>query len=190
RPLGRASRSGPRRALDGPARQGAGHRLPGRRGPQNHRSRCPGCPHRNVGSRPQPTKGAEIAMTTNPVGRLYDRLTPRERLPLLIAAARRGDEAELHRLQYTAPKQKWQMGDYVPHAEAFHEVVHYHLLTVLDLGMHFWQWWGLWLTRGLRNQARDRPRLRPGRPCRNRDGAGDPRRLPGAVLRGPVRGPP
>ena len=96
-------------------------------------------------------------MTTNPVSRMYDCLTPRERLPLLVAAARRGDAVESQRLQMSAPKQKWEMPDYVPHADAFNEVVHYHLLTVLDLGMHFWQWWGLWLTRGLRNQAADGP---------------------------------
>jgi hypothetical protein len=92
-------------------------------------------------------------MTTNPVSRLYDRLTPRERLPLLIAAARRGDAVESQRLQMSAPRQQFEIADYYPHADAFEEVAHYHLLTVLDLGMHFWQWWGLWLTRGLRNQA-------------------------------------
>ena len=96
-------------------------------------------------------------MTTNPVSRLYDCLTPRERLPLLIAAARRGDAVESQRLQMSAPKHKFEMPDYFPHADAFNELVHYHLLTVLDLGMHFWQWWGLWLTRGLRNQAADGP---------------------------------
>jgi hypothetical protein len=96
-------------------------------------------------------------MTTNPVSRLYDRLTPRERLPLLIAAATRGDPVELQRLQTSAPKQKWEMRDYVPHADALNEVANYHMLTVLDLGMHFWQWWGLWLTRGLRNQVADGP---------------------------------
>jgi hypothetical protein len=97
-------------------------------------------------------------MNTNSVSRLYDGLTPRERLPLLIAAARRGDAIESQRLQMSAPKHKFEMPDYFPHADAFDEVAHYHLLTVLDLGMHFWQWWGLWLTRGLRKQAADGPR--------------------------------
>jgi hypothetical protein len=96
-------------------------------------------------------------MTTNPVSRLYDRLTPRERLPLLIAAAKRGDAIESQRLQMSAPKLQLEMPDYYPHADAWNEVAHYHLLTVLDLGLHFWQWWGLWLTRGLRNQITSDP---------------------------------
>ena len=32
-------------------------------------------------------------MTINDLAKLYDRLTPRERLPLIIAASERGDEA-------------------------------------------------------------------------------------------------
>src|SRR5439155_19394785 len=29
--------------------------------------------------------------------------------------------------------------------------VHYHMLTLLDLAAKFWQWWGLWMTSGLRD---------------------------------------
>ena len=92
-------------------------------------------------------------MTTNPVSRMYDCLTPRERLPLLVAAARRGDAVESQRLQMSAPKHKFEMPDYFPRADAFNEVAHYHLLPVLDLGMHFWQWWGLCMARAVHNQA-------------------------------------
>jgi hypothetical protein len=37
-------------------------------------------------------------MTTDSISRLYDSLTPRERLPLLIAAAGRDDAVEQQRL--------------------------------------------------------------------------------------------
>ena len=33
-------------------------------------------------------------MNTNGLAKLYDRLTPKERLPLILAASARGDEAE------------------------------------------------------------------------------------------------
>src|SRR5262249_22550990 len=92
-------------------------------------------------------------MTTNSVSRLYDSLTPRERLPLLIAAAGRDDAVEQQRLQASAPKQMFESPDYCAHATALNETAHYHLLTLLDLGMDFWRWWGLWLTRSLRNRA-------------------------------------
>jgi hypothetical protein len=97
-------------------------------------------------------------VNTQPLSRLYDHLTPRERLPLIVAAASRGDSVEQCRLQTSAPKQTFDVPDYVPHARALNELAVYHLLTVLDLGMHFWQWWGLWLTRSLRNQAAGRQR--------------------------------
>jgi hypothetical protein len=92
-------------------------------------------------------------MNTDSLGRLYDRFTPRERLPLLIAAARRGDRIELHRLQDSAPKEDWTMPDYVHHVDAFFQMVHFHVETVMDLGMHFWQWWGLCMARAVHNQA-------------------------------------
>src|SRR5262245_52125486 len=93
-------------------------------------------------------------MTTSSTGRLYHFLTPRERLPLLIAATGRADAVEQRRLQTSSPKEKFKSSDYCAHAEALNEAAHYHLLTLLDLGMEFWQWWWLWMTRSLRNQAK------------------------------------
>jgi hypothetical protein len=101
-------------------------------------------------------------MTGDSISHSYQYLTPRERLPLLIAAARRGDAVDKQRLETSTLKNTWKMPEYYPHAEALSETAHYHLLTLLDLGMHFWQWWGLWLTRGLRNQAADSLRSRRG----------------------------
>jgi hypothetical protein len=91
-------------------------------------------------------------MTTNPVSRWYDRLTPRERLPLIVAAAQRGDAVENQSLVTSAPQELWEGPDYLPHAEALCDLATFHRLTLLDLGMHVWRWWGLWLTRNLRNQ--------------------------------------
>jgi hypothetical protein len=91
---------------------------------------------------------------TNSTGRLYHFLTPRERVPLLIAAAGRDDAVEQHRLKTTALMEKFESPDYCAHAKALNEAAHYHLLTLLDLGMDFWRWWGLWMTRSLRNQAK------------------------------------
>ena len=84
-------------------------------------------------------------MNTNPLTKLYDQLTPRERLPLIIAAGARGDEAEQQRLKASAPRQMLQVPDYHCLAKALAEAVHYHLLTLLDLAATFWQWWGLWM---------------------------------------------
>jgi hypothetical protein len=92
-------------------------------------------------------------MAADSLGKSYRYLTPRERLPLLISAAQRGDAVEQQRLQASAPKVQWEAPDYCVHADAFDEAVNYHLLTLSDLAMHFWQWYGLWLARGLRNQA-------------------------------------
>ncbi len=93
-------------------------------------------------------------MNTNHLTALYDRLNPRERLPLNIAAAARGDTIEQKHLAGSAPKQSFEVPDYYPLAKAFHEAVDYHLLTLLDLAASFWQWWGLWMTYPLRGKAK------------------------------------
>ena len=41
------------------------------------------------------------------------------------------------------------MPDYYPVARAQTEAVFWHMLTLLDLAGHFWQWWGLWMTYAL-----------------------------------------
>ena len=96
-------------------------------------------------------------MNTRPLVHRYQHLTPRERLPLLLAAATRGDAVEESWLKVSAPKHTFDIPDYVPQARALNELAVYHVLTLLDLGLHFWHWWGLWLTRGLRYQATEGP---------------------------------
>jgi hypothetical protein len=92
-------------------------------------------------------------MNTDHLAKLYDALTARERLPLIIAAAARDDEAEQKRLSVSAPKETLQVPEHFRLARALAEVVHYHLLTVLDLAANFWQWWGLWMAHNLPGQA-------------------------------------
>jgi hypothetical protein len=79
------------------------------------------------------------------LGRLYDQLTPRERLPLLMAAHRRGDAAEYHRLDRSAPKQVFRVANYYPLTKALDAASNLHLQCVLDLAGAFWQCWGLWM---------------------------------------------
>jgi hypothetical protein len=83
-------------------------------------------------------------MNTNDLARLYDRLTPRERLPLIVAASVRGDAVERARLTASAPS----MGLAVPHhytlARALSEAAHMQMVTLLNVAANFWQWWGLW----------------------------------------------
>lgn len=84
-------------------------------------------------------------MNIDRLAKLYATLTPRERLPLIIAAGARGDETEQKRLSASAPKVSPQVPDYHALAKALLEAVHYHLETLLDLAAKFWQWWGLWM---------------------------------------------
>lgn len=84
-------------------------------------------------------------MNTSGLAKLYGHLTARERLPLIMAAAVRGDEAERRRLVQSAPKIGFQVPDYFGLGSALAEAANLYLLTLLDLAAHFWQCWGLWL---------------------------------------------
>ena len=88
-------------------------------------------------------------MNTESLAKLYDTLTPRERLPLIMAAAARGDEGERRRLMASAPKVSLQVTDYFGLAQVLEETVEFHLLTLLDLAANFWQLWGLWMAHDL-----------------------------------------
>ncbi len=85
-------------------------------------------------------------MNTHGLSQLYDQLTPSERLPLIMAAAARDDEAEKQRLSAAAPEVSFRVPNYYPLAKALSEAVDYHLLTLLDLAAQFWQWWGIWMS--------------------------------------------
>jgi hypothetical protein len=51
-------------------------------------------------------------VNTKALSKLYDRLTPWERLPLITAAVERGDDAETHRLSRSAPRLHLSLPDY------------------------------------------------------------------------------
>jgi hypothetical protein len=84
-------------------------------------------------------------VNTNALAKHYGHLTARERLPLIMAAAIRGDEAERQRLMASAPKVRLQVSDHFGLGSALTEVVNLHLLMLLELAASFWQWWGVWL---------------------------------------------
>jgi len=102
-------------------------------------------------------------MNCDNLTKLYDQLTPHERLPLIIAAGVRGDQAEQQRLSASAPKERYQAPNYYRLSRALKEAVYLHLLTLLDLAALFWGGWGLWNGLGLANAADTGRRKRPRR---------------------------
>jgi hypothetical protein len=68
---------------------------------------------------------------------MYDKLTPWERLPLLMAARRRGDEGESGRLAATAPKVACQLPDYYGLGQAFTLVSLLHFIEVSRLAAQY-----------------------------------------------------
>src|SRR5262249_19260145 len=118
RDLGQAGPRG-RRRLTWPGVASSCPKLPRGQGTiRGHRRRRAGSANRNTASRPQATKGAERAMNTHRLGQLYDQLTPRERLPLIMAAHLRGDAADQKRLSASAPLKTLRVPNYYPLAKA------------------------------------------------------------------------
>ncbi len=72
-------------------------------------------------------------MNTNGLAKLYDRLTPRERVPLMIAAYDRGDHAEAERLSRAAPRYGVTLPDYHGFGEGMILAALFHMLVQLDL---------------------------------------------------------
>ena len=78
-------------------------------------------------------------MNVKDLTKLYDRLTPRERLPLIIAASERGDEAEADRLAHAAPRMELRLPDYHGLGEGLLWLTLFHMIGQLDLSLAFWQ---------------------------------------------------
>ncbi len=76
-------------------------------------------------------------MNTNGLAKHYDLLTPRERLPLIMAAALRGDGAEFDRLHRSAPRLGYSVPDYYPFSEALLRTSLSHLQRRFDAVMVF-----------------------------------------------------
>jgi hypothetical protein len=85
-------------------------------------------------------------MNTKRLAKHYDKLTPRERLPLILAAGIRGDDAEQARLSHSAPKVAYSVPDYFGLAHAFCDVGDLHLLELLDLAAQYFR--AFWLAKG------------------------------------------
>jgi hypothetical protein len=82
-------------------------------------------------------------MKVDCLARLYDRLTPRERLPLIVAASARGDEADRARLIGSAPTHLFRLPDYYGLAEGLRSLALLHVAAMLDLAARYWHASGL-----------------------------------------------
>jgi hypothetical protein len=76
-------------------------------------------------------------MKTDCLARLYDRLTPRERLALIVAATARGDEADRARLVASAPTHLFRVPDYYGLAEGLRSLALLHVAHMLDLAARY-----------------------------------------------------
>jgi hypothetical protein len=72
-------------------------------------------------------------MNANGLPRLYDRLTAWERIPLLIAADGRGDDAEARRLLDTSPIRTWHFAEHLLAEQALHVMAFSYIAEQLDL---------------------------------------------------------
>jgi hypothetical protein len=78
-------------------------------------------------------------VNTKGIARHYDHLTPRERLPLIIAASVRGDVTERERLIQSAPRAGYRLPDYHGLADGLQLLVLLHLGELLDLAARLWR---------------------------------------------------
>jgi hypothetical protein len=78
-------------------------------------------------------------VNTDGVAKLYDRLKPLERLPLILAAAERGDVAEVQRLAHSAPRIRLNLPDHHGLNDAVLLQALIHVIDQLDLGLLFWR---------------------------------------------------
>ncbi len=69
----------------------------------------------------------------------YPDLTPWERVPLIVAAAARGDQREWNRLTSTAPGRSWERPDYFGVGEALRGFLIEYLLLQLDHAALLWE---------------------------------------------------
>jgi hypothetical protein len=77
-------------------------------------------------------------MNAPKLAKLYDRLTALERLPLILAAEFRGDEAEVNRLQQSAPSEIWWFPDYLMPNMALQTLSQMYIVEQLDHLANYW----------------------------------------------------
>jgi hypothetical protein len=78
-------------------------------------------------------------MKANGLGKLYDVLAPRERLPLILAASARGDERERSRLMQSARKELYRLPDYHGQAVGLRLLSLVQHVRVLERATHFYR---------------------------------------------------
>jgi len=84
-------------------------------------------------------------MNANGLAKEYGKLRPCERLPAILAAEARGDEAERDRLVRSAPVETCSVSNHRWLTQALFELTMMHALELLDVAACFWQAWGLTL---------------------------------------------
>jgi hypothetical protein len=82
-------------------------------------------------------------VNTKGLAKHYDSLTPWERLPLIMAAAARGDEQERSRLVSSAPPVTYRVPDHFGLAHAFRDMSDWHFMDLLNLAANYFQALGL-----------------------------------------------
>jgi hypothetical protein len=78
-------------------------------------------------------------MNLEQLARHYDKLTPQERIPLIVAAAARDDEVEQARLAGSARRADYRVPDYWPFARGLFDLVQFYLLKQMDLAAAYWR---------------------------------------------------
>ena len=71
--------------------------------------------------------------------RHYEKLTPRERFSLIVAAGIRGDEADREKLMRSAPKKAFSVPNHRGYAEGFADVGNVYIAQQLDTGVWMWR---------------------------------------------------
>jgi hypothetical protein len=77
-------------------------------------------------------------VNTKTLAKMYDVLTPFERLPLIIAASERGDDAEADRLARSAPRMDVRLPHYHGLGEGLLLLSLLHTIGQLELGLMYW----------------------------------------------------
>ncbi len=78
-------------------------------------------------------------MNTDALAKQYDKLTPQERFPLILAAVARDDEAEQNRLTKSAPRSCYSLPDYFAVGDTFLSLSKFHFMLVLDLAAKYFE---------------------------------------------------
>src|SRR5262249_12264295 len=76
-------------------------------------------------------------MNTRRMSKDYVNLTPRERVPLMVAALSRGDYVELDRLGHSAPKVGYKMPDFSELSQGLQDLAMLYMLRQLAWAVQF-----------------------------------------------------